>query len=341
MELLNFDPEIWKRELKALQTQYDIYPDMEGKDITYRRSAILLSDLFTKLFKERLDFLIWDFYLLAREYNSYCNPLNGIEEEDELKFHSLYRGLPGYTNLELIRATKVALGLSLKTLDEVEDGINQEEMVNFFNFLYRHCRGGFLCIKRITGPRDEDFFFDIKNGFSNVSELILADKRKFGEKSNGVGLGYAFYHALLSTSVISFNTVSAIPYLFIDVDYPTEREEETLGKFKIWPSIKLKTSPRGWHFYWILKNPAKVSDAILIMRLQYTLAKMLGGDLSLNRFTIGIVARIPGLFNFGYSPPHYVTYETTSFEYDLGDFDRLPGLSIFDQVDFFKKVWKG
>lgn len=317
------DLERWCGEVGKLRRTFNIYPDTESGESTYRRVAIVLADLFyrtTGIFVENLEN---DFYLLAKKWGLNCNPLSPLEEKElTLKNYPRRFGSDDHFYPEFQKKTRIAIGLSTKEEGEVEYGVDGKMIVDFLDFVYRHSEHGFLCLRTWPVEREKEYFFDIKNGFEQIPKFIIAHRVKLREKYGTNFFGFYFDKALYSSPASSFSVMASVPCLFSDIDIDLPDVEERLEKYKIWPSIRLRTSPRGWHFYWLLKNPARGFELFKTIDIQQRLANLLGGDL--NVCYISPVSRLPGYFNRWYVPPHFITYKTTSCEYSLEDFRHLP-----------------
>jgi len=232
------------------------------------------------------------------------------------------------------------------TLKDLKSGVDPGMIADFFEFLFRNCNGGFFPVAKYTAPTEcETFWCDVSNGFRDLTESICADENRihhswqFWKVLFAAPIGKlerlsAQKVGILSYSATQLERIIGLPCLWIDVDEILPDLEERLTKFRITPSIRLKTSPRGFHFYWILKNPATVCDFNTVCNAQVKLVRLLGGDLE--RCHFGGSSRIPGLLNFGYRPPHFIDYEVTDLEYRLEDFDRLPYVYW---VDFVKRFF--
>jgi hypothetical protein len=147
---IEFNLELWKKEVRGLQLTYRIYPDEEVKppalrELGFLRCAVLLNDGFQKVYKEPMDFKK-EFYHLAREYWLNCDP--PLPRDKEWEIPQAYSFMPSESSerfSELARATKMGLNLSLRTVEEVGNwGFDHKLMVDFFNFLYRYCPTGYL-----------------------------------------------------------------------------------------------------------------------------------------------------------------------------------------------------
>lgn len=211
---------------------------------------------------------------------------------------------------------------------EFQNGIDPKIIIDFFQFLYRNCGSGFLFIMSCLLDRSKGIFIDTRNRFKDVPDLILECNKKTS------GYYDRFSTVLFNAPTRSYRTISWLPCLYLDVDYGISDREERIDRFKIPPSIRLRTSPHGWHFYWIFKTPVTKYNQVTVFTIQRKLAILLGGDLGCNGFSP--ITRMPGTFNDTYHPNHFVTYETTDYEYNLGDFDYLPGLPMLE----YYKLWK-
>jgi hypothetical protein len=328
-EQIDFD--LWKRLVKKMQVANCIYPGKLATEQDYQRAADLLNDLFTCNFKN-VPGLRQDFYLLARVYHLETNipregPGDGYVNWDESRDRFLF--------LEFTKYTRLCLGLTTKKLNEVPTGIDRETVIAFFEFLFRNFRiDGFLPITRHAKGDVGLFFFNIRDGFDQVAEFLVAD---MGPRELMWKKEYSFAHVLLASPMLEAEMAGlrveevqravqrrtiGTPCVWIDVDENVPDLEAKLERYKIWPSIRVKTSPRGQHFFWILRKPAVTLQIYSVVDAQIKLAKLLGGDLQ--RCDFGRGSRIPGTFNFFYRPPHFVTFETSAFEYDFDDFVRLP-----------------
>jgi hypothetical protein len=209
------------------------------------------------------------------------------------------------------------LGLSPKLFEEVgNEGVDAELMVAFLKFLYRNCDPGFMTI--VDGP-DYDgphTFFDTRKGFSNIPPWVVTQLTKWRRSSNPEGPFKClyFYVALPHQN----NTIS-IPCLYVDIDENLPDLEERINRFKIFPSIRMKTSTRGQHLFWILRQPVRMEDWFKVVYIEGSLGQLLGGDPN-----PGITSRLPGAFNKKYSPFHFVNFEKFPYEYGLDDFNHLP-----------------
>jgi hypothetical protein len=122
----------------------------------------------------------------------------------------------------------------------------------------------------------------------------------------------------------------ALPALFIDLDFkmtPVDQAREALRRFPLRPSIVVR-SGGGVHLYWLLREPMDLQEqaAGRAKELLRRLARHLGGDLS--SAEPARILRIPGTFNFKYSPARPVTLERLEegTRFNPGDFDSLlPG----------------
>jgi len=220
------------------------------------------------------------------------------------------------------------------TLKELKSGVDPKMIADFFEFLFRHCQSGFFPVGKYTAPTEcETFWCDVRNGFRDIIESICADENRihhswqfwkvlFGGPIGNLGRLSTQKVGILSYSAAQREKIKGLPCLWVDIDELLPDLEKRLAGFGIPPSIRLRTSPRRFHFYWILKSPATIYDFNTILNCQIKLARLLGGDLE--RCHFGGISRIPGLFNFEYTPPHFIDYEVTDLEYRLADFDCLP-----------------
>jgi len=343
-EFEQIDLDVWKRLVKKMQIAHCIYPGDAATERDYQRVADLLDDLFSKNFKQ-VPGLRNDFYLLSRVYGLESDiPRDGpgklYVEWKEARDH--------FSFLEFTKYTRLCLGLTTKKLKEVPTGIDRETVVKFFEFLFKNFRvDGFLPIVRKFGREHimKPSFFNIKSGFDQVSDFIEADLRP---RESMWMKEFAFGHTLLANPVSvgllakevrkeTLHQTIGVPCVWIDVDENVPDLEEKLERYKIWPSIRVKTSPRGLHFFWVLRRPATKLMAYSVVDTQVKLSKLLGGDLL--RCDFGLGSRIPGMFNFGYQPPHFVSFETSNFEYDLSDFVNLPYGFMSLKLDFLRGVY--
>jgi len=337
------DLDLWKRLVKKIQVTNYIYPGESATELSYQRAADLLNDLFTRNFKN-VPGLRNDFYLLARVYGLQTNlspkgPGDPYVSWDESRDRFLF--------LEFTKYTRLCLGLTTKKLSEVPIGIDRKVVVEFLEFLFRnfHVDGFLPILMRYRGEiPTKPSFFNIKSGFDQIAEFIEADLRPRGTMWMKE---FAFAHTLLANPLsvgllaaevrkeILHQTIG-IPCVWIDVDENIPDLEEKLERYKIWPSIRVKTSPRGVHFYWILRRPATKLMVYSVIDSQVKLARLLGGDLLRTDFGLG--SRIPGVFNFGYRPAHFVNFETSAFEYNLDDFVNLPYGFVSLYLDILRGV---
>jgi hypothetical protein len=114
--------------------------------------------------------------------------------------------------------------------------------------------------------------------------------------------------------------------LFADLDFKSRAEGETraaLAAFPLPPSLVVE-SGGGLHPYWRLRDPLDVSrDAARAKHLLRRLAHHLEGDLAAAE--PARILRLPGTFNYKYTPPRPVTvsvFEPTR-EYSVIDFERV------------------
>jgi hypothetical protein len=112
------------------------------------------------------------------------------------------------------------------------------------------------------------------------------------------------------------------PFLYIDIDVPPFNLEEIWVRFRIIPTVIVKTSARGLHLYWVLKKPINsIPDLISTISIQFGLVELLQGDYHL--LDPSGFSRLPGTFNTKYKDPYLVNFENTNVEYDLKYFDFL------------------
>ena len=332
MEINNIDLVKWEKLVQKLQIDHCIYPGRSAIDADYRRVADLLNDLLKANFQDVPD-MINDFYLLARGFALQFDTSRRDSEEGDPWIG--YKEGDRFYYPEFAKFTRNSLGLTRKILREVPGGIDKKEVVDFFNSLFRHCPIGYFLITKVKDTSDplspfENFWFNIEKGFDQVADFIVGDPG-IREKWS-----WQAYHFVFSSPIQDLKTVAGcanlvapnikirpwLTCLFCDVDNQISDLEETLLKYKVTPSIRVKTSPRGWHFYWILKNPLSFSGYYSVVDCQAKLCKLVGGDFG--RADADGCARIPGLFNFSYSIPHYISCDYSGKEYELKDFLNLP-----------------
>ncbi len=143
-----------------------------------------------------------------------------------------------------------------------------------------------------------------------------------------------------------------IPYLsafHAEIDYgktghkkesPHETYEDALSaiqSFKPEPTI-VNHSGGGFHCYWVLSNPVKVSDIDIpiLESINRTLSEKLGGDRGTQ--DISRVLRIPGTFNLKMpeSPRPVTLISNTHIKYSYKDFEQF--ISIESPADKPKQV---
>ena len=349
MEFPNIDLKLWESEVKKIKIKHSMFVErFHANDWHFRRAALVLDDLFNKLFADKIGPLNLreSFYKLAKEYSLFCRPLPSFSDSDIFKdsiskiFDNLRRdtgsdirmtnfldflSVDNYDHSNVLRSTRLALGLTSKTIDELPDGIDPDCIINFLSFLFRNCSSGFLNIGKLIKKglnhealEEEEFFFDIRKGFSGILQMILDDdKRKLH--------CWEFFKVLFSSPIRDPKAVLTYPCIFSDIDKEVDTAltmEDKLKEYHIEPSIRLHTSPRGHHFYWIFKKPVGPSRNLAISAVQNKLAKYLGGDLDRCE-PGGTISRLPGLFNYEYFPPHFLDYKVTNYEYDLDDLLKL------------------
>jgi hypothetical protein len=135
--------------------------------------------------------------------------------------------------------------------DKFKDGINQEDIINFFNFLYRHCEPGFLQIFVLTFPgvfdTAEKLSFKIPEEVEKIPEIFEKFKKP-------IHLPW-FYTPRFYFRLHLFDRqgeISSIPCFWIDLDDFTSDIEAKLNTFNP-PSVVLQTSPQHFHLFWMLK----------------------------------------------------------------------------------------
>jgi hypothetical protein len=332
------DLDLWKMLVKKIQIANLIYPGESAIDRDYQRVADLLNDLFTQNFNQ-VPGLRNDFYLLARVY---CLQTDKSPKGSGDPYVSWDESRDRFLFPEFTKYTRLCLGLTTKKLSEVPTGIDRQVVVEFFDFLFRNFHGdGFLPIVR-GFPNDRNsirpFFFNIRDGFDQIADFLEAEMRSLKPFSYDYWPEFWFIKFLTVSPVSGPDMVRiGFPCVWIDVDENLPDLEEKLEKYKIWPSIRVKTSPRGIHFFWVLRRPVG-PQTYLIMDTQVKLAKLLGGDFG--RCLWDRASRIPGMFNVQYAVPHFVNFETSAFEYDLSDFVKLPYGSLSLLGDYWLGVLK-
>jgi len=344
-EFQGIDLDLWKRLVKKMQVENLIYPGDSATERDCQRVADLLDDLFSKNFKTVLG-LRNDFYLLARVY---CLETDIPREGPGEPYVEWDPNRDRFLFLEFTKYTRLCFGLTMKKIEEVETGVDSKTVVSFFEFLFKNFRvEGYLPIVRKFGSNNlmKPSFFNIKDGFDQVAEFLESDiPLKYRWLYD-----YSFGHSLLTRPIsdeglgdkelhkeVLHQTIGT-PCLYIDVDENFSDLEEKISKYKIWPSIRVKTSPRGMHLFWVLRRPALPGFCYTVVDAQVKLAKLLGGDLA--RLDFGGGSRVPGMFNFCYVPPHFVSFETSDFEYDLEDFINLPYGFMNFKLDVLRGVYK-
>ena len=112
---------------------------------------------------------------------------------------------------------------------------------------------------------------------------------------------------------------------------------ETIQSFTPEPTISVH-SGGGFHCYWVLSNPIRVSDVGLLEGINKTLSEKLGGDQGTH--DISRVLRVPGTFNFKVreNPRPVILISNTHKKYDFKDFE--PFISTGTSQDKSKQVKK-
>jgi len=120
----------------------------------------------------------------------------------------------------------------------------------------------------------------------------------------------------------------ALGALFVDLDFKGTPEAEArakLDRFLIKPSVVV-FSGGGLHVYWFLREPIDLQapgEAERVKELLRRLALAVGGDLAVAE--AARILRVPGTFNYKYTPARRVVIEhfNPELQYNACDFDDL------------------
>lgn len=158
-----------------------------------------------------------------------------------------------------------------------------------FKSLFEYCKG-LIEIRQIKPfPRREFFPIDV---YAPSSQKYLNTQIKnWGSRD--------LYFAVASRDGDGGKkeNIVLMPAAFCDVDFsdtPPDRLRENMRKFPFKPSLAV-FSGGGWHFYWVLKEPAGPEDIPLVEAVNRKIAAAIGGDM--NATDASRVLRIPWTLN--------------------------------------------
>jgi hypothetical protein len=344
MELINFDLDSWVAGVKDLQKKYRIYPAWhwpkdESNEIMWRSVAFLLNSLWGEISNESKN-LKKDFFLLAREHFLYCDPIEAQKDFIDIPF-GYYERFWGDDNedcQELIKITRLALDLTLKTIDEVPGGFDSAYFIDFCKFLYRHCPTGYLNLSIYWNPHTMlgPYFFDRKKNFVDVAQFISSYYQRPKEDRP---IGFTFSKSLFSRPIEALENMQNLPCLFSRVNSILPDLEDRFSRFGIFPSIRMYVYPQQVHFYWILENPVDYGEFSHVIDLQLKIAKIIGG--AVGRCGFSPISNIPGQFHYGTGTPHFISCKLSDLQYSLNYFDTLPELPETERYAAWESFLKG
>lgn len=187
------------------------------------------------------------------------------------------------------------------------------DAVDFLSWLYEHCEGGNINFRFLGGkfPQNEFVPLSSLNEKPSLIDAVLRDYHS---------LNSYFGAATRDKTDGSKEGILQVPALWVDLDgAPLEKVME--GPWS--PSAVVETSPKKYHVYWKLREPADRSEIPLVEDLLRRLASFFKADPAAT--DASRILRIPGTSNLKTNPPHSVQVVIKGQEeWNLWDFDDLP-----------------
>ena len=182
-------------------------------------------------------------------------------------------------------------------------------ILNFYSELFGGCDAGSIEMRAFSGRLRRRSFFATND---------LAAAVRFIEEHQGLNC----FHGVATRDGRGGATENLLllPAVWVDIDFKeTPRAEawRRAQRFAFKPSVWM-ASGGGTHGYFILEEPARVSEAEKISRVLHGLAEHFGGDH--NATDLARILRAPGSLNHKYTPARpAAVVESNSFRYALDD----------------------
>jgi hypothetical protein len=194
-----------------------------------------------------------------------------------------------------------------------------EEARRLLTAMYENC-GGWLDLRAFQGGTVTG------REFAGVSDFATIERFALEHRLDNVFFGVGTRDR--SGGGCKSNVVD-IPALWADVDFkdtPPSATAEALSSFPYRPSTAV-LSGHGVHFYWILREPATIKDAITVEDRLRRVCQHFKADPS--TCEIARVLRLPGTMNCKRTPHKPVKlHSLDDYRYNLEDFNIIPEVNF-------------